>query len=105
MGAPRRGGARRWQWQWRAAFQGAGRRVGARIGVEWRGEGPERVPVEAAGESRTEVAARRGGGAGVEAEAAAAHQDGLGGGGQASRRRRRDGKRSRCRGGSGGRPG
>jgi len=43
MGAPRRGGARRWQWRWRAVFQGAGRRVGARIGVEWRGEGPERV--------------------------------------------------------------
>ena len=43
MGAPRRGGARRWQWRWQAAFQGAGRRVGARIGVEWRGEGPERV--------------------------------------------------------------
>ena len=39
MGAPRRGGARRWQWRWRAAFQGAGRRVGARIGGEWRGDG------------------------------------------------------------------
>jgi len=65
------------------------------------------VPVEAAGESRIEVAARRGGGAGVEAEAeaAAAHQDGSGGGGQASRRRRHGGERSRRRGGGGGRPG
>ena len=27
----------------RAAFQGAGKRVGAQIGVEFRGEGPERV--------------------------------------------------------------
>jgi len=70
-------------------------------GMEWRGG----VPVEAAGESRTEVAARRGGGAGVEAEAeaAAAHQDGSGGGGQASRRQRRGGERSRRRGGGGGR--
>ena len=82
----------------------SGRRgLGARLWVKERIGGG--VPVEAAGESRTEVAARRGGGAGVEAEAAAAHQDGSGRGGQASRRRRRGGKRSRRRGGGGGRPG
>ena len=77
-------------------------------GSDWGGmERRGGVPVEAAGESRTEVAARRGGGAGVEAEAeaAAAHQDGSGGGGQASRRRRHGGERSRRRGGGGGRPG
>ena len=63
------------------------------------------VPVESAGESRADVAARRGGGAGVEADAkaAVAHQDGSGGGGQASRRRRRGGERSRRRGGGEGR--
>ena len=77
-------------------------------GSDWGGmERRGGVPVEAAGESRTDVAARRGGGAGVEAEAEAAvvHQDGSGGGGQASRRRRRGGERSRRRGGGGGRPG
>ena len=84
----------------------SGRRgLGARLWVKERIGGG--VPVEAAGESRTEVAARRGGGAGVEAEAeaAAAHQDGSGGGGQAFRRRRRGGERSRRRGGGGGRSG
>ena len=65
-------------------------------GADWGGmERRGGVPVEAAGESRTEVPAQREGGAGVEAEAeaAAAHQDGSGGGGQASRRRRRGGER------------
>ena len=82
----------------------SGRRgLGARLWVKERIGGG--VPVEAAGESRTEVAARRGGGAGVEAEAAAAHQDGSGEGGQASRWRRRGGERSRRRGGGGGRSG
>ena len=72
----------------------SGRRgLGARLWVKERIGGG--VPVEAAGESRTEVAARRGGGAGVDAEAEAAHQDGSGGDGQASRRRRRGGERSR----------
>ena len=84
----------------------SGRRgLGARLWVKERIGGG--VPVEAAGESRTEVVARRGGGAGVkaEAEASAAHQDGSGGGSQASRRRRRGGKRSRRRGDGGVRPG